>query len=192
MFRENWNNPRFWRWWWRTCLPVETKLLALVLVVPLLLVGGYFASGGVRGPHVASGAVVVRTVQRVVTVKSHGSTSVRRVPVVVSQTVQHRRRDTRRDARRSRPRHHGRLSADRAARAAEHRARQRHERRHGQPNGDASTGDGDADTNRDSYADRRSDGDAAAGHVDRHRHGAAHHPSLAGRVGDRRGIVATV
>lgn len=88
MFRENWSNPRFWRWWWRTCLPVETKLLALVLVVPLLLVGGYFASGGVRGPHVASGAVVVRTVQRVVTVKSHGSTSVRRVPVVVSQTVE--------------------------------------------------------------------------------------------------------
>lgn len=92
MFRENWKARGFWRWWWRS-LPADAKYVSAVLLAGVLVVGGYFASGHLAGASAArdgADAYVLRTtISKVVTVKEHGRTVVKRVPVVVRRTIVH-------------------------------------------------------------------------------------------------------
>jgi hypothetical protein len=92
MFKENWRTFGFWRWWWRSHVPADFKYMAAVLLAGVLLVGGYFASGHLAGASAAQKAdsyVRETTISKVVTVKEHGRTIVKRVPVVVRKTVVH-------------------------------------------------------------------------------------------------------
>jgi hypothetical protein len=89
--RKNWNDLRFWAWWWRNRVSTEAKVGAAALLGALLIVGGYFASGSLTGADAAgTGAqsyVLQTTVTKVVTGKQHGKTVVKRVPVVVRRSV---------------------------------------------------------------------------------------------------------
>jgi hypothetical protein len=92
MFRHNWRTFAFWRWWWRSYVPVDAKYMALVLLAGVLLVGGYFASGHLAGANAAGSVdsyVRETTISKVITVKEHGRTVVKRVPVVVRKTIVH-------------------------------------------------------------------------------------------------------
>ncbi|HEY0416796.1 MAG TPA: hypothetical protein VGC78_10440 [Gaiellaceae bacterium] len=91
MFRQNWREFGFWRWWWRTRVSTSAKHITGLALAALLLVGGYFASGWLTGASAASDGlntyVVQTTVTKIVTVKEHGRTIVKRIPVVVRRTV---------------------------------------------------------------------------------------------------------
>jgi hypothetical protein len=91
MFRNNWRTLRFWRWWWQARVPTDAKVIAAVLFTGALLVGGYFASGHLAGAsaanNVADSYVLQTTISKVVTVREHGRTVVKRVPVVVRRTI---------------------------------------------------------------------------------------------------------
>jgi hypothetical protein len=89
MFRQNWRTFAFWRWWWRSYVPVDAKYMAGILLAGILLVGGYFASGHLAGANAAQSDSYVRetTISKVVTVKEHGRTVVKRIPVVVRKTI---------------------------------------------------------------------------------------------------------
>jgi hypothetical protein len=71
----------------------DAKIVAVVLVAAFLIVGGYFASGHLSGASAASGGpesyVLQTTITKVVTVREHGRTVVKRVPVVVRRTIVH-------------------------------------------------------------------------------------------------------
>ena len=92
MIRENWKAVAFWRWWWRTYVPANAKMMVGVLLAVGVLIGGYFASAHLTGASAAntSGSYVLQTtISKVVTVKEHGRSIVKRVPVVVRRTVVH-------------------------------------------------------------------------------------------------------
>lgn len=92
MFRENWRAFGFWRWWWLSRVPADIKYMAAVLLAGVLLVGGYFASGHLSGASAARSAdsyIRETTISKIVTVKEHGRTVVKRVPVVVRKTIVH-------------------------------------------------------------------------------------------------------
>jgi len=92
MIRENWRTFGFWRWWWRSVVPTDAKYMAAVLLAGGLLVGGYFASGHLSGANAARSAnsyVRETTISKIITVKEHGRTIVKRVPVVVRKTIVH-------------------------------------------------------------------------------------------------------
>src|SRR5438105_4341678 len=93
MFRDNWRTWQFWRWWWRDRVPVAAKIVTALALVLVLLVGGYFASGGLTGASAANDAsnayVLQTTVTKIVTLKEHGKTVVKRIPVVIRRTVVH-------------------------------------------------------------------------------------------------------
>jgi hypothetical protein len=91
MFRQNWKEPGFWLWWWRTRVSSSTKHVAALALAAFLLVGGYFASNWLAGASAANGGlntyVVQTTVTKIVTVRDHGKTIVKRVPVVIRRTI---------------------------------------------------------------------------------------------------------
>jgi hypothetical protein len=92
MFRENWKSVAFWRWWWRTYVPPNAKLMFAVLLAGVVLLGGYFASAHLTGASAAgkSGSYVLQTtISKIVTVNDHGRTIVKRVPVSVRRTIVH-------------------------------------------------------------------------------------------------------
>lgn len=92
MIRDNWRTLGFWRWWWRSCVPANAKITAAVVLSALVLVGGYFASAHLTGAKAAGRAdsyVLQTTISKVITVKEHGRTIVKRVPVVVRRTIVH-------------------------------------------------------------------------------------------------------
>jgi hypothetical protein len=90
MIRENWRTFGFWRWWWRSVVPTDAKYMAAVLLAGVLLVGGYFASGHLTGASAAADSYVRETtISKVVTVKEHGRTIVKRVPVIIRKTIVH-------------------------------------------------------------------------------------------------------
>lgn len=92
MFKENWRTLGFWRWWWRSYVPADAKYMAAVLLAGALLVGGYFASGHLAGASAARSAdsyIRETTISKIVTVKEHGRTIVKRVPVVIRKTIVH-------------------------------------------------------------------------------------------------------
>lgn len=90
MFRKDWKDAAFWRWWWRRGVSTDLKVFLGLALVAGLLVGGYFASGWLTGASASSSDgtyVLETTVRKIVTVKEHGRTIVKRVPVVVRRTV---------------------------------------------------------------------------------------------------------
>ncbi len=93
MFKQNWRTAGFWRWWWQIRVPTDAKVMGAVLLGALVLLGGYIASGRLSGASAASNAaesyVLQTTISRVVTVKEHGRTIVKRVPVIVRRTIVH-------------------------------------------------------------------------------------------------------
>jgi hypothetical protein len=89
MPRGTWKEHTFWRWFWRD-LPLAARLFAILDLAIVLLVGGYFASSRLTGTSNAQSAdsyVRETTISKVVTVKEHGRTVVKRVPVVVRKTI---------------------------------------------------------------------------------------------------------
>ena len=92
MFKQNWRTAGFWRWWWQVRVPTDAKVMAAVLLGALFLLGGYVASGHLSGAGTADAAqsyVLQTTISKIVTVKEHGRTVVKRVPVVVRKTIVH-------------------------------------------------------------------------------------------------------
>jgi hypothetical protein len=90
MFRKNWMDLRFWRWYWREEVPTDAKVVVALALCALLAVAGYFASGHLSGANAASSDgtyVLETTVTKVITVKQHGRTIVKRVPVVVRRLI---------------------------------------------------------------------------------------------------------
>ena len=90
MFRKHWRNPAFWRWWWRRRLSTGTKVVVATVAFAALLSGGWIASSGLPGAnagHGTSAYVLETTVSRIVTIRSHGKTVVKKVPIVISRAV---------------------------------------------------------------------------------------------------------
>lgn len=90
MIRENWRALAFWRWWWRERVRGDVKLALALVLLPALLVGGYFAASGLTAANAAdtgSSYVLETTVQKIVTVREHGRVVVKRVPVVVRRSI---------------------------------------------------------------------------------------------------------
>src|SRR5512146_1260564 len=92
MIRENWRTFGFWRWWWRSHVPADAKYMTAVLLAGVLLIGGYFASGHLVGASAARSSdsyIRETTISKIITVREHGRTVVKRVPVVVRKTIVH-------------------------------------------------------------------------------------------------------
>ena len=92
MFRENWRTFGFWRWWWRSHVPIDAKYMFAILVAGTLLMGGYLVSGHLVGADAARSAdsfIRETTISKIITVKEHGRTVVKRVPVVIRKTIVH-------------------------------------------------------------------------------------------------------
>src|SRR5579871_5939235 len=91
MFRDNWRDLGFWLWLWRDRVPLAAKIVVAGALAAALLVGGYFVSGGITGANAANDAgssyVLETTVTKIVRVKEHGRTVIKRVPVVVRRTI---------------------------------------------------------------------------------------------------------
>jgi len=88
VFRRNWRELGFWRWWWREEAPQLVRAGAYVLALAALLGGGLFAAGKLGTSHAEAGpnAVVrVETLKKLVTVRDHGV--VRTVPVYETHRV---------------------------------------------------------------------------------------------------------
>ena len=74
--RREWGNTDYWAWWWRNQVSADAKIVAAVVAIGLLGIGGYVAANGLEGSvggAEAGGAeveVVTTTVQRLVTVRA--------------------------------------------------------------------------------------------------------------------------
>jgi hypothetical protein len=79
--RREWGNADYWAWWWRNQVSADAKIVAAVVAIGLLGIGGYVAANGLEGSvggAEAGGAeieVVTTTVQRLVTVRAGGAAS---------------------------------------------------------------------------------------------------------------------
>jgi hypothetical protein len=88
LFRENWRSLAYWRWWWREGGRRDIKFLVVLVLLPILLVGGYFAASGLTSAQASPSSYVLETtIQKIVTVREHGHTVVKRLPVVVRRTI---------------------------------------------------------------------------------------------------------
>src|SRR3954452_23380038 len=75
MFRRYWQDPGFWKWWWRNRVSDDARRGAGLLGVVLLLVGGWLAADRLTSAGAETGAssyVLETTVGRVVTVREEG------------------------------------------------------------------------------------------------------------------------
>lgn len=89
MFRQHWRDPHFWSWWWQNRLPLEVRVGAALVLLALLLGGGWFAAGRLATAHAGRDAYVLETtVQRVVTVREKGKLVRKLIPVVRRVVVQ--------------------------------------------------------------------------------------------------------
>ncbi len=86
MFRANWRDPRFWRWWWHERVTFESRIAIYVFLFALLLGSGLFAADRLAsaGAEVSPSTPIVleTTVQRLVTVRERGKIVRKLVPVV--------------------------------------------------------------------------------------------------------------
>lgn len=89
MLRDNWRSLAFWRWWWREGIRRDMKLLFVLVLIPILLVAGYFAASGLTAANASESTsfVLETTIQKIVTVREHGRVIVKRMPVVVRRTI---------------------------------------------------------------------------------------------------------
>ena len=85
MIREHWRELGFWRWWWRNRVPTTARLGSAIAAVLLFLGGGFLAADrlATASTGLSTGAYTFETtVEKVVTVRQHGKTVVKRVPVI--------------------------------------------------------------------------------------------------------------
>lgn len=60
--RHYWRDPGYWRWWFRTRIPTETKVVLGLLLATVIVVSGFVSAGKLDGRQVSSQVVtVVRT-----------------------------------------------------------------------------------------------------------------------------------
>jgi hypothetical protein len=77
--RGRWRDPDYLAWWWRTQVSADTKIVAAVVAIGVLGLGGYVAANGLEGSVGAAEAdggqveLVTTTVQKLVTVQVGGS-----------------------------------------------------------------------------------------------------------------------
>jgi hypothetical protein len=77
--RREWGSVDYWAWWWRNQVSPDAKIVAAVVAIGLLGIGGYVAANGLEGSvggAEAGGAeveVVTTTVQKLVTVRASGT-----------------------------------------------------------------------------------------------------------------------
>jgi hypothetical protein len=86
MIRKHWRELEFWRWWWHDTIRFEVKAVATVIVLALMLGGGWIAADRLSSAS-ASGAsspgfTFETTVEKVVTVREKGRLVRKLVPVV--------------------------------------------------------------------------------------------------------------
>jgi hypothetical protein len=85
VFRRNWRNPGFWKWWWQYHVGAGTRIAVGALLLALVVVGGWFASVYLTTADAGGKAdsyVLETTVRRVVTVHEKGKVIRRVVPLV--------------------------------------------------------------------------------------------------------------
>src|SRR3954451_5464153 len=85
MFRRYWQDPGFWKWWWRNRVSDDARRGAGLLGVVLLLVGGWLAADRLTSAGAETGAssyVLETTVERVVNAREEGKLVRKHVPVV--------------------------------------------------------------------------------------------------------------
>jgi hypothetical protein len=83
MIREHWREPSFWRWFWQNRAPIGAKVVVGVFACAAFLAVGFVAADRISGASAGvAGATYETTVQQAVTVREHGKTIVKRVPVV--------------------------------------------------------------------------------------------------------------
>jgi hypothetical protein len=81
----------YWAWWWRNQVSPDAKIVAAVVAIGLLGIGGYVAANGLEGSvggAEAGGAeveVVTTTVQKLVTVRARGADAAGPTQTVVRQ-----------------------------------------------------------------------------------------------------------
>lgn len=92
MFRRNWRNPGFWKWWWQYRVTAATRFAVGALLLALIVVGGWFGSVYLTTADAGSKAdsyVRETTLQRVVTVREKGKIIRKVVPVVRRPVVRY-------------------------------------------------------------------------------------------------------
>jgi hypothetical protein len=86
VFRQHWRELDFWRWLWHSRTPAGAKAGLAVIAVAAILGGGFFAADRLSRANASVSATDAftfeTTIQKLVTVREHGKTIVRRVPVV--------------------------------------------------------------------------------------------------------------
>jgi hypothetical protein len=86
MFRSNWRDPRFWRWWWHERVTFESRIAAYVFLFAVLLGSGLFAADRLAsaGAEVSPSTPILieTTVQKLVTIREQGKVVRKLVPVV--------------------------------------------------------------------------------------------------------------
>jgi hypothetical protein len=85
LFRTNWRDPRFWKWWWQHRVTLGTRIAVGALLLALLVVGGWFGSVYLTTASAGGSAdsyVLETTIKRVVTVREKGKVIRKVVPQV--------------------------------------------------------------------------------------------------------------
>ena len=84
VFRKHWREPSFWKWWWQNRLSLEIQVGAMLVLLALILGGGWLAADKLAPANAAdsSSYVLETTVNRVVTVREKGKVVRKLVPVV--------------------------------------------------------------------------------------------------------------
>ena len=75
--RRQWGSLDYWAWWWQNRVSPDAKIVAAVVAIGLLGIGGYVAANGlegtVGGAEAGEAEVVTTTVQKLVTVRTGGA-----------------------------------------------------------------------------------------------------------------------
>jgi hypothetical protein len=93
--RNHWREPGYWRWWFRTRIPTETKVVLGLLVAIVVLASGFLSAGKLDGREVSSQVVTVVRTTRVAGKPPRVVTEVRTISEPAETTVVTRQRGAR-------------------------------------------------------------------------------------------------